>query len=231
MKVLALDYGAARTGVAVSDATGTLARPVCVVERAATRRRPRRALAALVAEHEAELVVVGLPLTLRGERGSRRARPSRSSRRSAAVSRSRSRPRTSGSRPRSRSRRAAGRRRTRVAAAHLLQGWLERAAVRRGLALAGRGRVVAVGGVRGGGLGRGWRRRRPAEPTATAPPPLARLRIIFPEGFTSREMADRVAAVRRDRDREAEGHAAADAGRLPPRGRAGAARRRASART
>ena len=33
-------------------------------------------------------------------------------------------------------------------------------------------------------------------PTATAPPPLARLTIIFPEGFTIREMADRVAAVR-----------------------------------
>ncbi|WP_424700323.1 Holliday junction resolvase RuvX, partial [Gaiella sp.] len=36
MKTLALDYGAARTGVAVSDATGTLARPVGIVERAAT---------------------------------------------------------------------------------------------------------------------------------------------------------------------------------------------------
>jgi UPF0755 protein len=33
-------------------------------------------------------------------------------------------------------------------------------------------------------------------PTVTAPPPLARLKIIFPEGFTIREMADRVAAVR-----------------------------------
>ena len=36
VKVLALDYGAARTGVAVSDATGTIARPVGVVERAAS---------------------------------------------------------------------------------------------------------------------------------------------------------------------------------------------------
>ena len=32
MKVLALDYGSARTGVAVSDPTGTVARPLCVVE-------------------------------------------------------------------------------------------------------------------------------------------------------------------------------------------------------
>ena len=68
MRVLALDYGAARTGVAVSDATGTLARPVCVVDRAATEAGLDR-LAALVAEHEAELVVVGLPLTLKGEHG------------------------------------------------------------------------------------------------------------------------------------------------------------------
>jgi putative Holliday junction resolvase len=68
VKVLALDYGAARTGVAVSDPTGTLARPLEVVERAAGEAGLRR-IAALVGEHEAELVVVGLPLTLRGERG------------------------------------------------------------------------------------------------------------------------------------------------------------------
>ena len=68
MRVLALDYGAARTGVAVSDATGTLARPVGIVERAATAAGLERVVA-LVDEHEAELVVVGLPLTLRGEHG------------------------------------------------------------------------------------------------------------------------------------------------------------------
>lgn len=68
MRVMALDFGAARTGVAVSDATGTLARPLCVVERAASGAGLDR-LVSLVREHEAELVVVGLPLTLRGERG------------------------------------------------------------------------------------------------------------------------------------------------------------------
>ena len=47
--MLALDYGAARTGVAVSDATGTLARPVGVVERAASEGGLRR-LAEIVAE-------------------------------------------------------------------------------------------------------------------------------------------------------------------------------------
>jgi putative Holliday junction resolvase len=68
VKVLALDYGSARTGVAVSDATGTVARPVGVVERAGTDAGLAR-VAELAREEGAELVVVGLPLTLRGERG------------------------------------------------------------------------------------------------------------------------------------------------------------------
>ena len=68
MKVLALDFGAARTGVAVSDATGTIARPLGVVERAATPDGLSR-LAEIVREEDAERIVVGLPLTLRGERG------------------------------------------------------------------------------------------------------------------------------------------------------------------
>ena len=65
---MALDYGAARTGVAVSDPTGTLARPVGVVERAATEAG-LAALRDLVRAEEAERVVVGMPLTLRGDRG------------------------------------------------------------------------------------------------------------------------------------------------------------------
>ena len=65
---MALDYGAARTGVAISDATGTLARPVTVVERAVTQAGLRR-LVELVAAEQAEQIVVGLPLTLRGARG------------------------------------------------------------------------------------------------------------------------------------------------------------------
>jgi len=68
LKVLALDYGAARTGVAVSDPTGTIARPLGVVERAATDDGLRR-VAEIVREQAAERVVVGLPLTLRGEHG------------------------------------------------------------------------------------------------------------------------------------------------------------------
>ena len=68
MRVLALDFGAGRPGGAVSDATGPLARRVGVVARGAREAGLDR-LAALATEHEAELVVVGLPLTLRGERG------------------------------------------------------------------------------------------------------------------------------------------------------------------
>jgi putative holliday junction resolvase len=68
VKVVALDYGSARTGVAVSDPTGTIARPLGVVERAATEDGLARVVE-LVSEEGAERVVVGLPLTLRGERG------------------------------------------------------------------------------------------------------------------------------------------------------------------
>jgi putative Holliday junction resolvase len=68
VKVLALDFGRERTGVAVSDPTGTLARPLGVVERAATKDGLER-IAQLVAEQRAETVVVGLPLTMAGERG------------------------------------------------------------------------------------------------------------------------------------------------------------------
>ena len=68
MKVIALDFGEARTGVAVSDPTGTVARPLCVVERAASEPGLRR-LSELVRDEGAECVVVGLPLTMRGTRG------------------------------------------------------------------------------------------------------------------------------------------------------------------
>jgi putative holliday junction resolvase len=68
VKVLALDYGRARTGVAVSDPTGQVARPLCVVERAATQVGLAE-LAKLVRDQGVERVVVGLPMTLKGERG------------------------------------------------------------------------------------------------------------------------------------------------------------------
>jgi putative Holliday junction resolvase len=67
--VLALDYGAARTGVAISDATGTIARPFGIVERAATPAGLAR-IGEIVRDEGVERIVVGMPLTLRGEHGS-----------------------------------------------------------------------------------------------------------------------------------------------------------------
>lgn len=69
MKTLALDYGSARTGVAVSDPSGTLARPVGVVEKVRSKVGMTR-LVELIAVEDPEQIVVGLPLTLRGARGS-----------------------------------------------------------------------------------------------------------------------------------------------------------------
>jgi len=65
MRVLALDYGAARCGVAVSDPTGTLASPLDPVLKPATKKGLQR-LSALVRELEVERVVVGLPVSLSG---------------------------------------------------------------------------------------------------------------------------------------------------------------------
>jgi putative Holliday junction resolvase len=65
MRVLALDYGSARCGVAVSDPTGTLATPLDPVLRPGTRRG-MRALVVLAESLEGARVVVGLPLSLSG---------------------------------------------------------------------------------------------------------------------------------------------------------------------
>ena len=67
-KALALDYGSARTGVAVSDPSGTLARPLCVVQKAGGTSGLAE-LCAIIEREAPGVVVVGLPLTLRGERG------------------------------------------------------------------------------------------------------------------------------------------------------------------
>jgi putative transcription antitermination factor YqgF len=73
MRVLALDHGPARCGAAISDPTGTLATPLGVVERPDTKRG-LAAVARLVEDQGAERVVVGLPLTLRGEEGAQAER-------------------------------------------------------------------------------------------------------------------------------------------------------------
>jgi putative pre-16S rRNA nuclease len=65
VRVLALDYGSARCGCALSDPTGTLATPIDAIERPATRRGFARVVD-LVRDRGAERVVVGLPLGLSG---------------------------------------------------------------------------------------------------------------------------------------------------------------------
>jgi putative Holliday junction resolvase len=64
LRVLALDYGAARCGCAISDPTETLVRPLDALE-----PPDPRAVATLVAEEDADEVVVGLPTTLAGREG------------------------------------------------------------------------------------------------------------------------------------------------------------------
>ena len=70
MRVMAIDYGDARTGVAISDATGLLAGFTAVVP----SRRPEKALADLVQlakDHRVEQLVVGLPRNMDGTEGAR----------------------------------------------------------------------------------------------------------------------------------------------------------------
>ena len=69
MRVLALDLGTKRIGVAVSDATETLASPRPPVLRSGDRARDHRRIAEVVSEEEAGLVLVGLPLSLDGSEG------------------------------------------------------------------------------------------------------------------------------------------------------------------
>ena len=64
-RILALDYGVARCGCALSDPTGTLATPIEPVLRPATRKGLAR-VADLVRERGVGRVVVGLPLSLSG---------------------------------------------------------------------------------------------------------------------------------------------------------------------
>jgi putative Holliday junction resolvase len=69
MKALALDLGRARTGVAVTDPSGTIARPLPVIHHI-DGPDGAAALDALLAEHSPEVVVVGKPLLMSGEASS-----------------------------------------------------------------------------------------------------------------------------------------------------------------
>lgn len=73
MRALGLDIGSARIGVAVSDPRGTVASPVKVLD-ARDFGRALDALRDLAEDYEAEILVVGLPLTLAGDEGTQVAR-------------------------------------------------------------------------------------------------------------------------------------------------------------
>ena len=68
-RVLALDLGTKRVGVAVSDATAMLASARTTVHRSGDTAHDHRTVARLVADEEAALVLVGLPLNMDGSRG------------------------------------------------------------------------------------------------------------------------------------------------------------------
>ncbi len=66
-RVLGVDYGERRIGLAVSDPSGTIAQPLPTLARRAGKRPPVQAIADTAAELQAEAIVVGLPLDLEGE--------------------------------------------------------------------------------------------------------------------------------------------------------------------
>ena len=66
-RALALDLGSKRIGVAASDTTRTLASPVTVIERRGNHAADHKAINEVIDEYEADVVVVGLPLSLSGK--------------------------------------------------------------------------------------------------------------------------------------------------------------------
>ena len=68
-RALGLDLGSKRIGVAVGDRSGTIASPLVVLQRSGSIRRDHEAVAKLVIEEEAGVVVVGLPLNMNGSLG------------------------------------------------------------------------------------------------------------------------------------------------------------------
>lgn len=66
-RILGIDYGERRIGIAISDPTATIAQPLTVLRRRAGKRPPVQAVTDLIIEHEADHIVVGLPLTLAGD--------------------------------------------------------------------------------------------------------------------------------------------------------------------
>lgn len=68
-RVLGVDLGSRRIGLALSDETRTTAFPLTVIERSRHRAADHEAILEAALDGGADAVVVGLPLTLEGERG------------------------------------------------------------------------------------------------------------------------------------------------------------------
>jgi len=69
MRVLGIDYGRRRIGLALSDEEGILAGPLPTYVRGRSTKRDIDALASLIARHETSSIVIGLPLNMDGSRG------------------------------------------------------------------------------------------------------------------------------------------------------------------
>ena len=70
MRILAVDYGDARTGIAISDNSEMLASPVCTITEYHADRLADK-VAALAKEHGAGEIIVGLPINMNGTKGAR----------------------------------------------------------------------------------------------------------------------------------------------------------------
>ena len=66
-RIMGIDFGERRTGVALSDSTGTLASPLETIERRPGRRLPLKALEEIARVHEVTELIVGVPLALDGQ--------------------------------------------------------------------------------------------------------------------------------------------------------------------
>jgi putative Holliday junction resolvase len=69
VRVLGLDLGSKRIGVAVSDSSETIASPVTVIRRSTRRSEDHANIRRVADDEEAELIVIGLPITMSGEIG------------------------------------------------------------------------------------------------------------------------------------------------------------------
>jgi putative Holliday junction resolvase len=68
-RVLGVDLGARRIGLALSDPTRTVASPLEVIQRQRTRVEDHRAIVAIARANDVNTIVVGLPLSLSGDTG------------------------------------------------------------------------------------------------------------------------------------------------------------------